>query len=161
MGSGKSTFGKRLANVLDYKLIDLDNLIEAQEGRSVSEIFKNKGEAEFRVIEFKQLQTLKEKDNVVISTGGGTAIIDGAMDWMNENGTTIYLQMSLGGLITRLLDSKKPRPLLDELAEDEKTDFIKLKATEREPYYSKSKLIVKGESIKLQEVLSALGVKKT
>ena len=71
MGVGKSTVAKILANKLAFNFIDIDGLIEKQEGSSINLIFKNKSENYFRMIENKiSLRELK-KENLVISLGGG------------------------------------------------------------------------------------------
>ena len=72
MGVGKSTIGKSLASELSFDFIDIDKLIEKEEGCSINIIFKNKSENYFRMLERKI--TLKElkKDKLVISLGGGS-----------------------------------------------------------------------------------------
>ena len=71
MGVGKSTVGKNLAKKLKYNFIDIDKLIETKEKSSISLIFKNKGESYFREIENEITLQELNKDNSVISLGGG------------------------------------------------------------------------------------------
>ncbi|MCC6726394.1 MAG: shikimate kinase, partial [Saprospiraceae bacterium] len=71
MGVGKSFLGKALAERLGLPFVDLDEIIEEQEGMSISSIFSSKGEAYFRVVEASCLRNLASKDNLVIATGGG------------------------------------------------------------------------------------------
>ena len=71
MGSGKTTLGKIVSKKLNKEFIDIDQVIEQQEGMIISEIFKKKGEPFFRTLEEKiSLLSLKKK-NSVISLGGG------------------------------------------------------------------------------------------
>ena len=73
--SGKTTLGKSLANSLNSQFIDMDELIEKKDGRSIPEIFKNDGEDFFREVEKSVLKDLLGgSDNVVISTGGGALL---------------------------------------------------------------------------------------
>jgi shikimate kinase len=110
MGSGKSTAGKKLASKLGFEFIDLDHYIENEFGQTVPEIFKTKGENEFRAMEHNALKKLVLKENVVISCGGGTPCYYGNMELMNNHGTTIYLKMSAETLAHRLLNAKDNRP---------------------------------------------------
>jgi len=69
--SGKSTLGRHLAKRIDYKFIDMDELIEKQELMTVQEIFKYKGEDYFRQVESKVLKEIPVDQKLVIATGGG------------------------------------------------------------------------------------------
>ena len=94
MGSGKSTVGKRLAANLKWSFIDLDERIETETGMKISSIFSEKGELHFRHIESKVLRDLKNEENTIISTGGGTPCFNENMDFMTRTGLTVYLKMS-------------------------------------------------------------------
>ena len=74
MGAGKTAVGKRLARQMDLTFVDTDDMIEEQQGRSISDIFAKNGEAYFRSLETEVLcQLLDSKERCVISVGGGTA----------------------------------------------------------------------------------------
>jgi len=71
MGSGKSTVGRSLAQRLGWRFIDLDSLIEQQDGRAVSRIFAESGEAAFRAMETDALASSLNESGLVIALGGG------------------------------------------------------------------------------------------
>jgi shikimate kinase len=171
MGSGKTHEGELLAEHLGLPFIDLDDWIEEQEGRTISEIFKTEGEYSFRNIEAAALQQAasnllrKGVSGIVsanfvgiISTGGGTPCFHGNIDWMNDNGVTVWLNLPIELLVKRLSKETSKRPLISSLKEDELHHFIEKKLEERRPYYSKSNITINEEidSITLtQKIINA------
>jgi len=139
MGSGKTTVGKMLSHSLNWRFIDLDQLIEKKEGQSITQIFATKGELAFRQLEHEVLKEVADYSNVIISTGGGTPCYHGNMDFINQKGLSIYLESDAETLKNRLLPAKKSRPLIADKSEEELLNFIKEKLSEREPWYNKAK----------------------
>jgi shikimate kinase len=82
MGVGKSTLGKQLARQLHYSFIDLDKAIEQAEGKSIPDLFEQKGESYFRLVEQRQLKETARKNHIVIAVGGGTPCYYENMEWM-------------------------------------------------------------------------------
>lgn len=144
MGSGKTTLGKKLANILKYQFIDLDSCIEEHEARTISQIFQEDGEDYFRNLERVYLHRLIEKEDVVISTGGGTPCFFDNMDKMNEYGKTIYINIHPKKLLPRLLSSSKTRPLLSGIDEKGMLDYVFKTIRSREKFYYKAKIVVMG-----------------
>ena len=138
MGSGKSHNGKKIAKALKIDFFDLDQIIEAEEGLSISNIFEQKGEAHFRNLERKYLKAFKNKHNFILSTGGGTACYFDNILWMNGQGETIFLDASLNLLTQRLVRKQAKRPLLKDLSEADLRLFIKEKLMVRLPFYSQA-----------------------
>ena len=141
MGSGKSTIGKLLSEKLNIKYFDLDDVIQKQENKSISEIFSIKGEGYFRILEKKYLKKLMIKDKFIISTGGGTPIHNNMIDLMQKNGRCIYLKCSIKILFNRLKKNKNKRPLISNLSEEKLKIFIEKKLSERKIFYEKSEHI--------------------
>ena len=83
MGSGKSTLGKRLAKKMSWEFLDMDKVLEEQEGMTVTQIFQEKGEAYFREAETQFLQGLDPSMNRIVATGGGAPCHTNNMDLMN------------------------------------------------------------------------------
>ena len=144
MGSGKTTLGKKLANILKYQFIDLDSCIEENEARTISQIFQEDGEDYFRNLERVYLHRLIEKEDVVISTGGGTPCFFDNMDKMNEHGKTIYINIHPKKLLPRLLSASNTRPLLSGIDEKGMLDYVFKTIRSREKYYYKAKIVVMG-----------------
>jgi shikimate kinase len=138
MGSGKSYWGKRWSEAFDMPLVDLDAEIEKFAGKSIPEIFKEKGEAYFRKIERKVLHQFFKKDHFIMSCGGGTPCYFDNMRKMNKHGITIYLKSSPELLAERLRDEKTTRPLLKDIADDMLVDFIEQKLETRRKDYAQS-----------------------
>jgi len=147
MGCGKSTLGKKLAGKLGYDFIDLDHQLEKEIDDSVSNYFATHGEEGFRLQEKKTLQEYNYPPNIVVATGGGAPCYFDNMDWMNANGTTVYIEMTPAGLAKRLEGGKDKRPLLKDLNEAQMVDFIKNKLSEREPFYKSAAIVADGISL--------------
>lgn len=142
MGSGKSYVGSRLADLLGYTFIDLDDKIEEITKKNIAQTFEEDGEDYFRTIEKETLQSLNNHDKIVIACGGGTPCFYNNMEWMKNNGKTIYLAIAPSILAQRLDNEKEHRPLIKNLSDKgELLDFIEQKLSEREAFYQKADFI--------------------
>ena len=142
MGCGKSYIGRPLAAKLGFQFVDVDNIIENTEGGTIAQIFENQGETYFRQLESETLKRLGKWENIVIATGGGAACFQGNMEWMNENGLSIYLKASPELLLSRLKGETLQRPLLAGRTDADLMDFIENKLSERTQFYEKAALII-------------------
>lgn len=123
-GSGKSYFGNRLKEFLDYPFIDLDDELEKTENRSISEIFAAEGEAYFRHAEAGLLRSVSERHpHMILSTGGGTPCFHEGISYMNQNGISVFLQTKKEVLIKRLM-GKEHRPLMQDDVEKKVTELL-------------------------------------
>ncbi len=139
MGSGKTTFGKKLAAKLKLNFVDLDEQIcIANKVKSINSLIELKGFDYFRQTESKTLKSLS-LENSLVSTGGGTPCYFDNMDWMKQNGTVVFLQVDEGVLLSRLKNTDlEERPLLKGLDEEELKNFINEKLKERLPFYEQA-----------------------
>lgn len=125
-GSGKTTLGKELAAHLGVDFVDLDAEIENFEGRSISEIFRQKGETDFRLLEARLLRDWAGGSrDFVMATGGGAPCFFNGMETINESGLSIFLDVPVPQLIERVRKNTE-RPLL--VSEDEQQLREKLMA---------------------------------
>jgi shikimate kinase len=138
MGCGKSYLGKLLAEKLGFAFVDLDSLIQSKEQATIPQIFENQGETYFRKIESECLHDLRKWSELVVATGGGAPCFHDNMDWMNENGVTIYLDTDIDVLITRLLPETDKRPLLRGKSESELHDFLENMLAQRVAFYNRA-----------------------
>jgi shikimate kinase len=160
MSSGKSTIGKHLADKLFLPFIDLDIYIEKKEKKSVSDIFKNKGEIYFRLIEHKYLKEILISDQkVVLSLGGGTPCYADNMNLINTANTiSFYLQTSIKVLVDRLTKEKDDRPLIASLEDNKISEFVAKHLFERRVFYEKANFIIKTEGKSKSEIIKELNV---
>lgn len=154
MGSGKSFWKQRLSAKLKTGGYDLDSIIESVEELSVSELFAEGGEASFRKREAKLLRWFGEKKSFVLATGGGTPCFHQNMEWMNQQGITIWLDEPVEVLVERLLPEMDQRPLLKNCTSDELESFIQKKLKERSHYYSQAKIRLTGTQINLKNLIA-------
>ena len=132
MGSGKSTVGRHLAELLGYGFIDSDSEIEARAGADIPWIFDIEGEAGFRRREAAVLRDLANKRHVVIATGGGAILAEQNRQVMAVKGLVIFLNVSVAQQLKRT-GSGDGRPLL-QTGDRERT--LKRLMAERGPLYS-------------------------
>jgi shikimate kinase len=150
MGSGKSTAARKLASRLGFDSLDLDAMIEQAEGRTIEELFRQGGEEKFRKLEYRYLRDLKDKQQVVIATGGGTPCFHGNMEYMNATGITVYLKMTPAQLHSRLKNAASNRPLLKGQAEADLLQSIVQKLDEREHFYRQATLVMNGFDLNIK-----------
>lgn len=138
MGSGKSFWAHKLSALFNISAFDLDDVIEKQAGKTISEIFETEGENSFRQIEQDCLHSFQQKDDFILATGGGTPFFFDNMDWMNEHGITIWIDEPIEIIANRLIKEKNHRPLIKNIPYDELLSFLINKREERKPFYSKA-----------------------
>ena len=112
MGSGKSTVGRALAEMLDLEFVDTDNEIETDAGMRVSDIFGHLGEVKFRQWEKEYLRQVSKRKGTVISTGGGVVLNEENRKVLRKAGYTVLLKAS-PVVIARRIENVEERPLLE------------------------------------------------
>lgn len=123
MGSGKSTVGAALAQLLNRDFVDMDALIVKETGLSVSEIFKQFGEPHFRTLETRCAGRLAERGGLVIAPGGGALLSPQNERVLKTGGIIVLLDVPLE-IIRRRLAGDETRPLLDGANRGEKLAFL-------------------------------------
>jgi shikimate kinase len=118
MGAGKTTVGSILADLMGRPFVDLDVLIETQRAMSITEIFEQEGEAEFRSLESAALRSLEGCRPTVVATGGGVVSVAENRTWMKANGVSIWLDVPFDALLARVgEDGLGSRPLFQSEAQ--------------------------------------------
>ena len=160
MASGKSTIGREISKKLDMKFIDLDDYISKREKRSISEIFKVKGEIYFRRIESLYLsEILNSKDSFILSLGGGTPCYSNNMDLiLNSEAASIYIKAGIKTLVSRLTAEKNKRPLVAELEDDKLVEFVAKHLFERGFFYEQASMTVNTEDKSAEEITTEIRI---
>ena len=114
MGAGKSTVGAILARDLGWRFLDLDQVIETNSHRTVAEIFRDYGEAEFRRLERQTVQQLSNDEEIVLALGGGTVEDESTRSLLihSPGNCLVFLHAELPDLLARCMVEGKVRPLL-------------------------------------------------
>lgn len=131
MGTGKTTVGRRVADKRGMLYRDIDEHIVELERRSVADIFATLGEAAYRRIEKSAVEELTQRDNYVISAGGGAILDADNRAMLSKNGVLVCLRAKTGTILERLKDDLT-RPLLK--GEDRETKIERL-MKERQAVY--------------------------
>jgi len=151
MGSGKSTIGGLLAKKLNSVLIDIDKKIEKMQNLKISEIFKTKGEAYFRELEFNVTLQSLDGDNNIISLGGGAFMNKELRKVLKQKSSTFWLHWNADTLIKRIKNNDK-RPIIKGLDDFE----IKKLINERNKIYYFSDFKIICESLKKTEIVDKI-----
>ena len=136
MGTGKSKFGRRIANILRFNFYDVDHIIEKEFKMTIKELFQKYGEVFFRKIEKKAISNLvlkinKNKEKVIISLGGGGFDDKEIRELLLNNTYVIWLNTSVNILVQRVGDGSK-RPMIKGNTRDSIMQLLK----KRTKYYS-------------------------
>lgn len=154
MGAGKTTLGKIIADRLNYRFYDLDEMIGISTGYTIASYFEHFGEAAFRQKEREILiNHLLDKDTV-IATGGGTPCFEDGIDLMNRSGVTVFIDISFETVMQRLKGKFSTRPLLKNIPPDRLPEFIRDHLESRRIFYEKAHLKVDGEQFNIDKLLS-------
>lgn len=131
MGAGKTTIGRRLAELLGLAFFDLDHEIETRSGATIGLIFELEGEVGFRKRESELLDEFSALDRVLLATGGGAVLAPDNRRRLRERGFVVYLETTVEQQLRRLARDRQ-RPLL--AAPDRRERLLALAAA-REPLY--------------------------
>lgn len=134
-GSGKTTFGKKLAEILGRKFYDADDVLVAREKHTIKELF-DEGEKCFRDAETRTLCELSKLDGVVIATGGGAVLRPENMEMLKENGVVIFINRSPDKIYHCINDNYRP------LLADDKMKIYNLYAERKDLYQRYANYIV-------------------
>lgn len=157
MGSGKTHWGKLLAERLQLPFHDLDALIVETEGSSISDIFQEKGEEYFRSLERDLLRDVIETHPaLVLSCGGGTPCFYKNIDLMKKAGTVVWLNSSIEDLEERLKKEKATRPLIREISDEKLRSYILKKMNDRRLYYEQADVHVEEASVNIDSLLQQI-----
>ncbi|MDP6980160.1 MAG: shikimate kinase [Myxococcota bacterium] len=140
MGAGKSVVGKALAAELALPFVDVDSEIEKRAGARIPQIFAEQGEPAFRELEAEVIHEIADVPQIV-SLGGGAASQPGMMDYLEDNGTTVYLRARIATLLARIGDART-RPLLRGMSRAERRARLEELMRERAPHYERAKIVV-------------------
>lgn len=157
-GSGKSTFGRQLAQELNFPFLDLDQMIEERYLKKIPEIFSIYGEGKFREWETETLaEALDRNDSFILASGGGAPCFNDNMDLINSKAVSVYLDVPLESISHRLQSSKfQARPMFQGL--DQGEIILKLKSLQvsREFFYNQAKIKLSGEDFSAELLMYEL-----
>lgn len=157
MGSGKSTIGKKLADQLQFKFVDLDESIESKYKKSVSEIFSHEGEIKFRKYERETLiEILNFSEDFILSLGGGTPVYYDNMKLINKHSQSFYLRLTPQELRNRLIYEKSHRPMIAHLSDEELTEFVAKHLFERRSFYENALKTIDVKTKTVEEIVQEI-----
>jgi Shikimate kinase len=146
MGSGKTHWGRQVAERLGLPFFDLDEVITREEGKSIPEIFASEGEEYFRSREKDILERLvDEHANMVLSCGGGTPCFFNNIEFMKKYGTVVWLNTHVEVLMQRLMKEREQRPLLKDISDADLKHYIIRKLNDRRMYYELADVVIDKE----------------
>ena len=153
MGTGKSTIGRNLSQTFGYPLIDTDQLIVEQQGRSIPQIFEEDGEPAFRAMETDLLRSLFKHSGHIISTGGGIIVSADNRRLLQDLGYVVWLRASPAEILNRTSRNSN-RPLLNN---DDPEGTIRRLLDIRNPFYQEtSHLCIETDQLNFDEVTTGI-----
>ncbi len=157
MGSGKTHWGRLLSQKLGLPFFDLDEQVSEQAGKSIAEIFATEGEERFRLMEKDVLHIITEShESFVMACGGGSPCFYNNIEYMNQSGTTVWINTPATVLFQRLIKEKENRPLIRDLSDEQLRNFIQRKYADRRIYFEQAGLVVEEEDVQLDRLIEQI-----
>jgi shikimate kinase len=152
MGSGKSTVGPLIAARLGWQFVDVDNVIEAEAGAAIADIFARHGEGAFRDREHATIARLASGESVVLALGGGAIEReDTRLLLLNAPGTLlVHLQVELNTTLARCSGTENTRPVLADHAN------LAARYQRRLPLYRMAHVSVRSDDLTPDQVADAI-----
>lgn len=156
-GSGKSTFGKKLADAANIPFVDLDQLIEQETGKSVAAIFSESGEAYFRNLEAVELRRQSKAPAFIMACGGGTPCFYENITFMKATGKTLFINVPVTEIVRRFTATgeHRVRPLLAEADPERLQEKLESLLEKRMVFYAQADVTIVNPA-SVTEVLAAL-----
>jgi shikimate kinase len=146
MGTGKSAVGARLAELLGWNFIDLDQAIERRAGTTITQIFSLQGEACFRAFEREELWRASGQKNTVVSVGGGAFCCSENQEIITATGISVWLDAPVELIFPRCCDDGDERPLFATMRE--MAELMEL----RRPFYENAQMRVEVGSMGVEDL---------
>jgi shikimate kinase len=152
MGSGKTTVGPIVAARLGWKFVDVDDVIEAESGTSIAEIFARYGEVAFRDLEHATIARLAGTDALVLALGGGAIEREATRNLLlNGHGMLlVHLEVGLATTIARCTGTENTRPVLADQAN------LAARYERRLPLYRAAHVSIAVDTLTPEEVAEAV-----
>ncbi|MDR0516901.1 MAG: 3-dehydroquinate synthase [Fibromonadaceae bacterium] len=160
MASGKTRVCKLLAERLGLGYIDSDVFITERAGKSISEIFEQEGEAKFRELEKEAIKEISQKENILVSLGGGAITQSENVAAIKNSGILICMRAE-PEILSERMGRNNERPLMAGLEPEARLAKIKAMLADREKFYSLADFSIESnedppEERVLPEILEAL-----
>jgi shikimate kinase len=145
MGAGKTTVGERLAELLGWSFVDLDQRIEQREGEVIRDLFRCKGEPYFRQVEREELKRASTEARTVVALGGGAFCSPENQQIVHATGASVWLDAPLDLLFARCGDDRS-RPLFTTREEMQQL------LDRRRPFYARARLHIEVAGLTVDEI---------
>jgi len=157
MGSGKTHWGRLLSQKLSIPFFDMDEQVVSHEGKSIVEIFAENGEEHFRLLEKDILHIITEShESFVMACGGGSPCYFKNIDYMNNSGTTVWINTPTEVLFQRLIKEKDHRPLIKDFTDEQLRAYINRKFADRKIYYDQAEITIDEEPLQIEKLVEKI-----
>lgn len=164
MATGKSAVGSIISRKLKLPFIDLDDVIEQKETKTIPEIFTEDGESHFRELEWKYLLELTKTFKGIVSLGGGALQNQQIVDHLKLHGLLVYIDTPLDIILERVLGNPKRPITRDSNGEIKNKEKLKIELetlySTRLKYYKQAQIKVLTSGIESKEVVANLIIQK-
>ncbi len=150
MGTGKTTVGRAVAHKIGFQAVDSDHEIERLQGKTISDIFAQQGEAAFRAMERDFVERGHPAARTLVACGGGLVVQPGMLAALKARGVVVCLHASLETILARTARHRN-RPLL---AVDDPEERVRTLYAAREPIYKQSGTVILTDGRPLQDIVA-------